>query len=408
MPEKLEFEQGVRPEEKKTSPEELEVPLEILPEEPEIKTFDPAELLRIKKLPREEKREALREYKEKLIAQREGLAQMQKELTDDIRENPDITKNEFEERLEMYSEELKLAPWQQNVARYTFNSYAKKHAVVEKARKEYPDDAELFKAVFGSSPKGRTEVMKGPMTLYFRCYDPDDYALIHSQAFIARQKPSRADEAAAQTTVGCSIISSLMPELEGAVIAENTSINLTERQREGLYRHEEQHAIKRLFVEVAYTTITLDAINKAENKEDARRLLEDYFRELRKTAEARIKDEILAYMKTGADPVETFFTLTLFQKAGGHYDYLAPLREIGVPALRVNNLNLYEINETARKVLVKEYYKLVNNGIGVFQKLVTQLGYSPEKAVALLIREPLGKWPAAVRRIYEAREKTKR
>src|SRR3989338_8773973 len=62
--------------------------------------FDPEEeLAKIKLLPQQEKPKVLKEYREKLAYQQEGLAKTQEQLIETIRRNPDISFNELSDKV---------------------------------------------------------------------------------------------------------------------------------------------------------------------------------------------------------------------------------------------------------------------------------------------------------------------
>ncbi|MEK9152272.1 MAG: hypothetical protein AAB692_02805, partial [Patescibacteria group bacterium] len=137
-----------------------------------------------------------------------------------------------------------------------------------------PDN--VFRICFGRSPVGRVDIIPGPVTVYFRCANLEDYALIHSGVYAqGRDKvsdeerelanrskvvagvASRAYDKAVENdydmyTRGGILDSSLVGErvrlldrLDGALIAENAASS-SFLAGWSTYRHEEQHAIHHL------------------------------------------------------------------------------------------------------------------------------------------------------------------
>jgi hypothetical protein len=123
-------------------------------------------------------------------------------------------------------------------------------------------------------------VVEGPISLYFRCQDEDDYALIHSQEFAQGKLSVSSDRLReAMKSGGVSISASradsptlekdedlldetgkldetrlaerrqLLTRLGGAIIAENNTVPRSLTHRWNIYRHEEQHAMKRIMGE---------------------------------------------------------------------------------------------------------------------------------------------------------------
>ena len=151
--------------------------------------FDPEkELSEIKTVPKEEKKKRLQEFKEKLAYQKEGLARTQEQLINVIRDNPDINWPE------LYGKALDLltkygANMQEDKVREILSRYHWRHLAVKEAREKFPDDDKLFEAIFGRPSRGKIEVMEGPVTLYFRCHNTNDYALISKQTFLEYRGP---------------------------------------------------------------------------------------------------------------------------------------------------------------------------------------------------------------------------
>jgi len=89
-----------------------------------METFSPnKELESARKAPKEERKEKLEEFKEKLAFQKEGIAEMQAELIAEIRKNPDITTQEFEDKASKYTQKFGLDQFQHKTAVLTFQEY---------------------------------------------------------------------------------------------------------------------------------------------------------------------------------------------------------------------------------------------------------------------------------------------
>lgn len=347
----------------------------------------------IKAMPKEERRKKLHDYKEKLAFQKEGLARTQEELTRIIRDNPDISWSELDEKarglLQKYG-----ADAQADKVRNILGRYYWRHQSIKEARGKFPDENKLFEAIFGRLPQGKIEVIEGPVTLYFRCHNINDYARISKQTFLEHRDPKKSEIMAARAEGGKSINTSLIPDLQGTIIAEKAKGEFKDEQKK-IYIHEEQHAIKKLFNERLVRELKLH--------ETGASLVEQFRTERERVAELRVKDEIMAFMKEGSwSPESIFNLLTRSGKEGGLYDYLGgKIKEmISIYSRNKDKEGAKEIVETAKQVFIDEYHELIRNGVRAFQDL-TDNGYTIEQTIALLNAEPLGKWPKAVKRLLK-------
>lgn len=389
---------------------------------------------RISKTGSRGRREALSEWKEKYAEQKETLASFQEEMIGRIRQNPDMHLDNFR-FIKERTNELGLTPLQKETILSIFNSYAEKHNEVAAVRKENPDDSELFEELFKAKPKGKIEIVEGPMTLYFRCYELEDYAVIHSQSFLSGNKVSEHDIKSANMSQGCSISTAPIKGLEGCIIAENRFLmNKSFQAVEGFPKvyssarnewidkeaakedidaesektriHEEQHAIKQLFSETLLRRNTFTELLAAKTEKDQEIWLSNYLRYVRQIiAEPRVKDEILAFFKEDSSPKDTYKNLVRSKKEGGLYDYLE-VDESRMPSTFHYLLKLESFkklySDTRDKIFREEYHALIENSIRntVFLK---KNGYTKEQVIGLLINEPLSKWAKVIGRLVEGK-----
>lgn len=394
MPEKFE----------KTSPETAPTPAEKGGrKEPPIlhyDTFRPEkEIKEILKRPQEERPRALRRFKEKFTYQQAGLAEMQERLVRLIRSNPDIPIEKLSQEAVEFRNKYGFTYNQHLITKKVLEKYVDKHQAVREIRKEYPDQNELFQALFGRPPHGKIEVVEGPMTLYFRCHDLEDYALIYSEAFLAGRELIVEDMESADMSGGVSIGTSLAPGLEGAIIAEKAEGRpFSDPDAKRILIHEEEHAIQRLFEETRRRESALQELRKAGTDKERELLIKRYCRWLGEPAEERAKNEILAYFKSGDSAMDIFMNLT---RINGLYDYNAEHRE-ELPEFLAEEIGEEHrplIEKAVRDVFSYEYSSLINRAIRAFATLREKLiiyGYSPqeaaEKAVLILNTKPLPKW----------------
>lgn len=377
--------------------------------------FDPEkEIERLTKLPREERKREIEKFEEKLIYQKEGLAEMQETLVQKIRENPDVSLEQLEKVVEEFAINYGFSEKQKKLTKAILEEYQEKHRKIRELREKYPFDEELFFILFGIHPQGRIEVIEGPMTLYFRCHDPEDFKRIYCRSFPFEDEMKLKE--LSKMVRGALIRGVPIKELEGTILIENSEGGPLQTTT---LIHEEQHAIYRLFEKqfqefLSPKTFNFEFISKlkeSKSKEEREELLISYLRVYRDEFLNLAKDEVLAYLKSSKyTPEEIFEILTLPKEEGGLYDYFSLEKKLSL----IKNLKPYlgekewlKLEEVSSQALFKvdeEYHNLLKKGIEAFEKL-KENGYSLEQAIALLITEPFSKWEKVVSRILEQKKK---
>ncbi len=386
-------------------------------EQPPIKPgeiFDPEKEIRgILKVPKEERHQKLAEFKEKLAFQQVGLARVQDILIDEIRSKPEGKMEEFYDLAAEMGGEFGMNDRQRRNMGEALSKYERQHKAVLKIRKEFSKDKELFSQLFGSQPKGEIEILTGPVSLYFKCHDFEDYMAVcfHEKRKGSGKKRDFTEEEKAEAwdSGAINIYSTAYPNIGWAITAENTAkIKLPgalDKDSHQKFAHEEQHIIKSFFD----TEEMLDpdspgiqfSVRKnflaAETEEEKEKILGDFFRMFRHNAEDLAKDEILAYYKDGRfDRVEGL--LLASWEEGGMYDFLEEPKKANYLWLKSSDEVRELTKRVKERVLVDEYREIITSGINAVQKM-EQTGYEKEEIIALLTHEPLAKWGKAVKRI---------
>jgi len=372
------------------------------------------EVRKILKAPKEEREERLLEFKKKFAAQKWWLAKIQQELIGEIREDPDAPLGDFYEALELWAKAGGgVSEKQKEIARSFLRAYKEKHDRLKSVREQYPDDIELFRVLFGKKPEGKVHIIQGPITLYVRCFNADDYEFVFSGAFRGEAQGKAAAEgrekeiARAKLTGGANIPWSLVPGLEGTITIEKPerADSLINR---GTLRHEEQHAIERLFREQTWKGDLWLRVCRAKTPKEAELAVRDFLRVNREAlADETAGGEILAYFKDGVTGEEILEIMTKSKEQGGLYDYLNGEKEKLLAssylfsALEHLDFNPKPILErVASEVYGNEYKNLLKNGIEAVES-VAILGYPKERVVALFIHEPLRRWEKVAKRFLE-------
>jgi hypothetical protein len=397
--------------------------------------FDPNEELERVRLihDRSERRRALEEYKDKLAYQKDGLAEMQAALIMKIRENPSLKRGQFMATVEHFGRKYGFTDEQFEAAEYIFNKYLERHAHVEQFLKRYPDNEERFKQLFGAEPKGRIEVIPGPMTIYFRCHDPDDFSRI---AFYSRNyagkgedhQPSQEQKSRARSAYGVFQYYCRDENLNGAIIAENThGIESTSEASTVTRTHEEQHAMRRFMHKANIEWLLINDLEEVgRDKKKLKSALGKAARSYFDWSLERAKDEILAYLKsetTDQTVVRSFILRELMRREeeGGAYDYIKRHRDMllsdeymrdTISVLGSAGIDKEGIKRVMQEAVEEvfdreEYRKIIERAIDSFNKLSAEYGkfFKKDDVIAIFLREPLERWPVIARRQLEAREK---
>ncbi len=202
--------------------------------------FDAREALRnIRKLSAEEqalskaekrdlRRERMTRLHEALLHQKEGIAKTIGDLRMAVESNPDENAESLMQRVKTLAQEYKFTRYQIALFQFAAEKYQEKHVAVEKYHVLYPNDADFFEACFGQKPKGKIEIIKGPMTILFRCYSEEDYGVMLST--------SRAQDSA-----GVALRHSRIEELAGTITGENVTRSSPVLERRFIKKIEEVH-----------------------------------------------------------------------------------------------------------------------------------------------------------------------
>lgn len=384
--------------------------------------LDPKQIL---KAPTTERPRKLQEFKETLKNNRDHLSDTLEGLAHEIRTWPDAPKEDLLGYFERVVVKKTLSPLQHNLIKTGLDVYQKRHKAVKDIRAEHPDDPELFAFLFGQTPQGKVEVMQGPVTLYFRCHNSKDYALIYNQAFQDNRNLDQIQIERAKRSAGVSIRYSPIPALKDSITAEYAKGFPFDERAKQIFVHEEQHAIMDLFLATfrEYKTgllntnykvprflsetstlstfvspISLKLLQKdfaQANESERATILKRLLREERKRlGETKAKDEILAYTKEGEDMQSVKRTLTKPEEKEGLYDYfnIEWRRNLTDALTKILGRKFQPlIRQNIDEIFIKEYENLIFESTGIVKQFQLS-GYSNEQIVNLLIDKPLSQW----------------
>ncbi len=130
--------------------------------------FSPKEELeKIKKLPRDQKKESLLVFKENFERQRQALATLRIFIERSIEFNPDTPKEKLMEIIEWFDTNYGFDNSQRKIIEQIIDEYYRHRQAVLKIRKRFPDDYELVNFLTGVNLEGEEplEVSVGPITI---------------------------------------------------------------------------------------------------------------------------------------------------------------------------------------------------------------------------------------------------
>lgn len=382
--------------------------------------FSPeADLKTIRKLPRLEKRMRVEKYKENLAHLWENIARLQDELVQEIRKNSDLPLADYMKFIHMFAAQKKLGQLYVGVAENVLREYKEKHDAIWRALEKFPNPHILFAEIFGQAPKGKIEVISRPMTLFFRCYDLEDYT--HALQSAVNPEERQAMEGSIKNTAAFHLTRSpKIPELANTLVIENASVPDFLRHEKVTFDHEEQHAIHDLLYKYVNKNMYREGwvifkgfVHLPEFGINMRTktLMKRYLRALRPFAEQGAKNEILAYKKEGESSQRILHRLTRTKDDVGLYDFLwkisrdyedilvdvfAKKHKDGQPTPQEVRFVL----DTSHEVFRDEYVKMIGRGVAAFDALM-DYGFSTEQAIGFLIAVPLDKWQKTVLRFLK-------
>lgn len=189
----------------------------------------------------------------------------------------------------------------------------RRHALVERYYKEYPDPNKLFCVCFGKYPKDKVEVVKRPMALVFICHFYD-FAFVMSDAIIKSSFPglTAKDFEYAEGCFGGAVRMNLPNrELDNIPIVFKKSAC---DSLDGHLEHEEQHHLNTLFSPNNPQRSSLaDVVKRTlQSSSDANDMVRRLIRHI-KYSDGPYRsawDEILAQWRDGSDKatIENFLT----------------------------------------------------------------------------------------------------
>lgn len=348
--------------------------------------FDPeTELQTLRTLPREQKQEALAEFKGKLARQREAWATCRTFLRRKIEENNDLEKQDLMGWIDRFSNEYGFTDSQRQTAEEIIDDYYVNRQRVKGIREQYPNDVDLVNELSGQTFNTDTKfrIIVGPMSINIYCN-----SFNAGRLFTNSSTPHKTKFAAFASS------SAHNPPILYNVF--NTSTLQQKLTGSATLQHENQHQENKLFRQ-RFDQPQNESGNlwhqyqDEQDIETKRALLESYLLAARDEALVKAKDELVAMKKDG----NSYEYDIWFKQDNSPYDYLSYLRD-------------YEDNdlwkECSQKLLVEEYRRIIESAVAGFDQLKKKGGYTTDQTIALLTDKPLTQWPKTVKRLLEVKK----
>lgn len=363
-------------------------------------TFNPnISVKNILKQPSGEIREmALKNYKDNLVRQKEALGNITTYLEFLFRNNPEIKEEEFLKILNKYETDFSLSGEQKQPFNKVFEEFKIRQKVVNNIRKEFPDDQELYKKLFGAAPEGKIQLISRSATLTFRCEKQSDYLRMRSDNKENDTSQGFSTECYLEDKTGKKV---LIPVLGERV--EGEFKNIDSYADSDTLIHEEQHAFKNLFnnpkFNVHFLNKNIEQFSPESQRQEINKFL-DY--KAQKISFNQVASEILAQFK-GSPQRAQFLNdwmenYNFSEKVSGDSREYLKERFSGTPLAG-------KIDEYVDNYFKNNYNDVVGGGVEAVQNLY-EYYQDPHKVTSLLINENLVNWPKIAKRILETKKES--
>jgi len=360
------------------------------------------EVKKIRSGTKEERKQKLAEFKEKLTAQKKAISEIQKQLFAGVEKNPDASVDQYLESVKDLIEQNGLSEDQKKAFKDGIENYKKTHQAIWDNTKDCIDaetgkidGPKLYEKLFNHKPSGRVEVILRPAMIYLRAENLDDYAIAYNHGAVDQVTDEMREKA--NKSAGCMLNNFKIAGLENAIALEKATDGKFELpHNEKTLQHEQQHVFNRIIqhgydAEGEKTAKEMESIDKKYKKNptnDNKDIKEKNLAIKNINIENSAKDEIAAYFKQGSSPE---YVREVLLKPDTIYKY-------GFD---------YKGGDKNKSEFSQEYIDLVDNGIAAYSNFL-KAGYSVEDAQGLLFVEPLSKWAKVVERIVgEPKEEIK-
>jgi len=370
-------------------------------------TFAPnEEVQKLWSVPREQRREVVSVFKDKLTRQREAWALCRTNIEERIEANPDLPRDEMVGIVREFASHYGFADSHVQVAESLVDDYIEMHRRVNEVREKYPDNIALINRLtgmeFATSDESDFTVEVGSMFIEIHCSD-FNAGRIYEKA----KDPIRGWS----KFYGFATLSNDKQPIY--YIIYNRNYRFSEPEQESVrLPHEREHQKTRIMKPKFFSvdTIRTDAkeilnsgvrgflkhkvgekifgferkfqdelwerYSSTKEPEEKAFLLREWMRLKRETALNRAKDEIFSRKIEPEDVAKSWNNDSSLFKPEGSYDFLKYVRDWD----KGKGDSLWQ--DTAKRVLVNEYGQIIDNAINAFDQLRNS-GHSQSEVIAM-------------------------
>ncbi|MCK9352349.1 MAG: hypothetical protein WCT49_04815 [Candidatus Paceibacterota bacterium] len=346
------------------------------------------ELHKVLSLPKEERKDALTEFKKQLADQEKAWAMCRNAIEGEIVKNPDTPREKLISIIDTFSESYGFGKTERDIAERLIDSYYRYRENMKEVYVHSGGDAHaLAEELTGSDCKQSSflEMKPGLMSVDFLADN------LTARRMRGEKEPDPNDRI---------ILAGFKEITKGEKPVMYTVVVVPADNIERTQIHENEHVTNQLFQEefdgmnssLEIASLWEEYCNKTseneEKKEEKTVCLRKYLLAEEKLALEKSKDEIIAHKKSGDERNVTYILLEP-KKEGGLYDYFSESEE------RMKNDSDENMIEPWKKlwqdIVISEYPRVVEEGEQAFNRIAAS--HSAEFAVALLSNVSLRKWP---------------
>lgn len=370
-------------------------------------------------------KEKSKKSKENPARSYKGFATVTAKINELIEVNPDIKAEELNLTVKPIIQEYEFDRSQSDFFAKFARQYESKHNIIKKYRELYPSDEGLFVACFGRKPRGKVEIIDGPITFHVRCYDIDDFVLAYSvhKTKGDEHKIDPEDRKWMQGVVASALYEVLILDLRDSISIENftrlqalvreqnpvtaTLETLKQKNQKMSERgrlHEEQHQINRILKPTDKRKGKVEILEDFKKQGDiytsaAGKLIEGLVYVERRFMEEKVWDETIALYRGGRkrakDLYREFIKHAVYDYPKRYKERIAGIsRQVQYDIKEGLNIDVSrdDIQIYIDKIFGEQYRSDLEQWLNAIAILEGK-GYSSDKVMLFLYQEPVYNWP---------------
>lgn len=369
---------------------------------PIVGVFSPEEeLAGIRKLPKEQKREAVAAFKKNLARQRKAWAACHVFIESRILMNHDVPKEKLTGVIEQFGAKYGFSGDQKHKAERIIDGFYERRRQALELRQKFSDDRELVKVLTGVDigNDDYLAVSVGPMAVDIYVNTRNIGRMSEKcLGFNYQGSALFASRFDGNNRFSYVVINSDLFDYQkyyeyvcGIPIQYSTLSHVPSLYHE--YEHQKFGLFWTIFNHQDETVIW--KYRKNQNPK-VKRAFERFFRVRRLRALEEAKGEIVACLRNRTySNLQSSLNFYFFDRKVKNLDYLAPLRDWE----KMKQDPIYQ--EVAQRMLVDEYRSIIQNAVDSYGELLQKGHYTVQETSALLYDKPLSDWPKTVRRILK-------